>query len=192
RVYFREAPPAAATGSLVRYSSLGQLTRLLEVELETLTGLTAAPPEADPAAPSTLPARPFLRWLIGQHRTLELPGLRRAGLRAVGLDQVYVALRGDRTSVFERVQERDLLLAQADELADGEERRRRRGRFLRDNPTMLTLAERDRPQPGQTLNLADAVTAERCLVLLGDPGSGKTTLLRWLALRLGESLLSAA
>src|SRR5439155_16124616 len=147
----------------------------------------------------TLQARgPYLRWLVERHRTLEVPGLRRAGLREVSLDLVYVALRADPTSVFERVQERDLLLAQADESLGGdltdEERRRRRARLLRDSPTMLTLAERDRPREaaGGTLDLAAAFAKERCLVILGDPGAGKTTLLRWLALRLGEALLGGA
>ena len=44
----------------------------------------------------------------------------------------------------------EAVLAEADEAlgeeVPPEERRRRRGRLLRDNPTMITLAERDRPQ----------------------------------------------
>ena len=135
---------------------------------------------------------PYLDWIIKQHSTLDLPGLRRISHQStVPLEKVFVALRGDRTTSDEWNQSCELLI---NEVMDGaedltrEEFENKRAEFLRINPIVATLRERDRIHDDDRLTLGEAFQKERCLVILGDPGSGKTTLGRWLSLKLARSL----
>ena len=149
---------------------------------------------------------PYLNWLIRQHSTLELRGIRRAGPSPVTpLEEVYAALKAETTPEAEWQESRRLLEEEVTAWLDAQgltdlpeaERRRLRWRFLAGHPLMPALAERDRPRlfperRSETLHLAEAVRRYRWLVILGDPGSGKTTLLRWLTLRLARALRDGA
>lgn len=141
--------------------------------------------------------RAYLRWLIDKHSTLELPGIRGIAKLPIKLQQVFVALRGDRAGAYELASSQQLL---EDDIVEQfpnfhelprDEQRTVRARWLRQHPHMLSMPERDRQYPAHdhaTINLADAFRQERLLVVLGDPGSGKTTLARWLILKLALTL----
>ncbi|HYC87799.1 MAG TPA: hypothetical protein VEO54_01190 [Thermoanaerobaculia bacterium] len=136
------------------------------------------------------------------HDELRVVGVQTA--LPVKLQEVYVALRGDRIGAQELLESQQLLeeqLRELNELFDGlpeAEQRRLRAEMLRDHPHMLSLRERDRAGRGgadlfqgravSSMTLADAFSRERWLVILGDPGSGKTTLARWLALGLARAM----
>lgn len=151
----------------------------------------------------------YLAWLIREHGTLELPGLAQVGGRpAVELETVYVALRGDLTGSYERIQSREALEEQARKLEnlpgvdvlEPDQKRRMLSHLIHlvaQNPVPIFLEERDRPQllrpmqeqSEQTVTLGEAFRRERRLAILGDPGSGKTTLVRWLTLQLARACL---
>ncbi len=145
---------------------------------------------------------PYLQWLVRQHSTLELRGIRQAGRSpTVELNRVFIALRGGPNNPEERIQSQSLLELEAREMhpdlnwermGDGE-RRMWRWRRLAFSPLMPSLVERDRPslftdRKVETLSLGECFCRYRWLVILGDPGSGKTTLSRWLVLNLARSL----
>jgi hypothetical protein len=176
------------------------LTRILWPPPPPAAGASREAATADASPDRWL--QPYLEWVVAAHANLELPGVRGGTRLPVRLEQVYVALRGDRAGAYELVHSRDLLEDDLVELhklyreLPDAERRQLRARLLRQNPYMLSLLERDRP--GGTLEkdagrsipvtLAEAFRKERWLVILGDPGSGKTTLGRWLAVKLARAL----
>lgn len=147
---------------------------------------------------------PYLRWLIVQHERLVLRGIKQSGgLTGIPLESVYIALRGDRTSAYEREQSHILLENELSEFEQSlsqhelsfEERRTLLWEALGRSPWMLSLEERDRPHlfhkdKTEKLSLGEAFRRERWLALLGDPGSGKTTVARWLTLKMAQALLA--
>ena len=175
-----------------------EVQALLHEILVVLRGLRREPSPAD----TTDLLLPYLDWLIRQHSTLELRGIRHAGHSpTVPLERVYVALQAEPVAASEWQESRRLLEDEFNEwlersgldALDEVEKRRYRWRFLAGHPLMPALEERDRPhifgeRKPQTLNLAEAVRRYRWLVILGDPGSGKTTLARWLTLQLARAL----
>lgn len=148
----------------------------------------------------------YLKWVIQLHSWLELLGVREAKrYPLIPLDKVYVALKGDRSSAYERLSSQEQLDVQlmdavelmpdeftAQEMVQHLEEIRRQ--ILVENPIMISLAERDRSSLNigayiEKVTLAEAFQQERSLVILGDPGSGKTTLERWLAIKLAQAML---
>ena len=153
--------------------------------------------------------KPYLQWLIAMHGRLELRGIEAAkGYPTIPLEKVYVALKGDRTSAYERLQSREMLDAEAavkmtaslEEKFSHEEQAEMleyfRRQILVEHPHMLSLVERDRGRqlPAELstdiITLGEAFRKERWLVILGDPGSGKTTLTRWLTVKLAKALIN--
>lgn len=138
----------------------------------------------------------YLEWVIEQHSTLQLPAVKSVEKHpTVPLEKVYVALKGDSSSYYERMQARELTETELKELYEKfdehslEERILLRHRLAaRQGAIMTSLRERDRNLSGTTITLGEAFQKERWLVILGDPGSGKTTLARWLAFNLAKTL----
>lgn len=176
-------------------------------ELETIQKLQAM--QVQPGSNGKQWLGPYLEWLVRKHTQLELRGIREvSSLPTVPLEKVYVALKGDRSSAYERFQARDLLEADLeavvaqmqaqftpDELA--QELAYFRRQILVENPLMLSLRERDRPETllkaqVEVVTLGEAFQHERWLVILGDPGSGKTTLARWLTVKLARAMIDEA
>ena len=201
------------------YASLEELAELLAEDLyafrETQAKTSGAKiPKAseeavdeekdDLGVDAVLVLAPYLDWLIRIHSRLELRGVREAKAPTVPIEKVYVALKGDRTNVYERSQAHKLikvdlheLIAELDEdeMTAGElaqEVHHLKQQLLTQNPIMPSISERDRPEAagadGESVNLGEAFRHERCLVILGDPGSGKTTLVRWLTVKLARAL----
>ena len=177
-------------------------------KLEDLPHLHSSEAAARQRSANTL-LKPYLQWLITMHRSLELRGIEAAkGYPTIPLEKIYVALKGDRTSAYERLQSREMLDAEAavkmmasleenfsyEEQAEMLEYFRRQ--ILVEHPHMLSLVERDRGKrlPAELstdiITLGEAFQKERWLVILGDPGSGKTTLARWLTVKLAKALLT--
>ena len=161
--------------------------------------------ESSPLEPTADALDAYLRWVIRMHRELRLVALRPGTTVPVKLEEVYVALRGDRINAYEIVESQRLLdedvamLNEDFERLPDHERRRLRACLLRESPHMQSLHERDRLARADagalhsqlaTITLAEAFRRERWLVILGDPGNGKTTLGRWLALNLARALLN--
>jgi hypothetical protein len=113
-------------------------------------------------------------------------------LRSLPLEQVYVTLRADRTTLADRLETRALHQELAGAVApEGRgdtiakilaERGDRANRIDRGTEVEVTA-------PTGGLTLENAFRQERILVILGDPGSGKSVLCRWLALHLARAQL---
>ena len=203
----RDAPTNIDIGGLVQglLVNIGGTTTVQNLTISIgsmIVGSNEQPSPAQLVKPEEL-LNPYLHWLITQHEKLELRGIRQsAGLTGIPLESVYIALRGDRTSPYERHQSHLLLEIELNELEQYiiqhelslEERRTLLWQTLGRSPWMPTFEERDRPHLFQTdttekLSLGEAFRRERWLAILGDPGSGKTTAARWLTLKLAQALL---
>ena len=142
---------------------------------------------------------PYLQWLVHQHSTLRLHGIREAGrLPTIELDRVYVALKADPWQVFEREKGRELARLEvedtlrysgsADHPDAWEDVQAAHRRSLPYPPGVFADSTLDADLSEGTLTLGDAFRSERWLVIQGGPGSGKTTLVRWLTLNLARAL----
>ncbi len=115
----------------------------------------------------------YLAHVIAHNRYLQLQGVRSAGrLVHIELAQIYVTLRATQQRTLSAEQQ---WLAAEVNMAPGERRRapHAAGEILSETVTV---------------NVNEALSAHRRLVVLGDPGSGKTTLLRYLALLYARDL----
>lgn len=140
----------------------------------------------------------YLEAVIDECSTIELPYARQ-GRATIPLEQVYVALRADRSAPVERRASRELFRQLVQEQKAGatfvEEDILYRVARLDPYPARyriygpmrerLLKAKREEERPR---HLAEIIRRYRWIVLLGDPGSGKSTLARWLALQLARAL----
>jgi len=115
----------------------------------------------------------YLDHVIAHNRYLHLQGIRSGGrLVHIELEQIYVTLRATQQRAISY--EEQWLIAEA-QLAPGERHR-------------MPHHDGDRGVETVNVNVNEALSAHRRLVVLGDPGSGKTTLLRYLALLYARDL----
>ncbi len=140
--------------------------------------------------------QPYAKWLIKQHATIKMPGLR--GANNIPLDKVFVSLRGELSKSYEILQTQKYYAEELEQLendwtANGisdVEKRKKRNRLLGRSSIMPSIDERDMVNAKNHLNLSDALSKYDKLVVLGDPGTGKTTLARWLMLKFAKGVLN--
>ncbi|MEP6879705.1 MAG: toll/interleukin-1 receptor domain-containing protein, partial [Nitrosospira sp.] len=113
-------------------------------------------------------------------------------LHRLPLDQIYITLEADPTSIQERRQTRALFEEMADATIDPSDTtvtfQDKLAEIIRDREAHTP----DRPEAVKLTSgseLEVVFRRERVLVILGDPGSGKSVLCRWIALQMALSML---
>ncbi len=156
--------------------------------------------EASTALPFNTIGSAYMRWLLQLHSYLRLHGIQAAkDFKGVRLEQVYVALRGDKASSYERMKAKErvrtyiidqLGIASFDQL-DERIQYDLELDFITQAPVMPSIAQRDKSNSNFEIpiTLGEAFREERFLVILGDPGSGKSTLAKWLVIKLATAFL---
>lgn len=135
--------------------------------------------------------------LIESHRWLELSGIREAGTLRIDLERVYVALRADPRSEFDRKQAAALTQLEVQESSAAEESNEAteaspHGSFAAAiEAEVIRRTYRDRGAKAASGDVArtlgEAVRQHRRVVILGKPGTGKSTLGRWLVLQFARA-----
>jgi hypothetical protein len=187
-------------GLYFEYRKLNQLESLVRIHLKQhLDQILAAIPRTgalsvQPVLPPGL--RAYLGQLAESYRWLELQGVREAGTLRIELEKVYVALKAEPESEYDRQQAENLHSVEVREAAGVDSldmidpkqleeydaaNLRRTYRPGREEAKRATVTE--------VRTVGDAFRQHRRMVILGGPGSGKTTLSRWLALQLARGLL---
>ncbi len=142
----------------------------------------------------------YLEWLINLHSYLRLHGIKAAkDFKGVRLENVYVALRGDKASSYERMKAKESVRTYiidhfGEEIyneLDEDSQYELELDFIMEDPIMPSIAQRDKMQSDFEIpiTLGEAFRDERFLVILGDPGSGKSTLAKWLVIKLADAFL---
>lgn len=144
--------------------------------------------------------RGYLSWLVEQNRWLQLQGIREAGtLRKIELEHVYIALKAEPDSSYERRQAKVVHELDARELAGVEDLNQLGPEVLRFVDAQVIrrtyrpeFERKRREQVTQIQSVADAFRRHRWLVILGGPGSGKSTMARWLTLQFARVMLQGS
>lgn len=137
----------------------------------------------------------YINWAVKTYELLEIRGVDDE-IKSVPLNHVYVELKGDLTSAYEKNQELSFIQNQISKevLLKGypvsdDEYKNIIQEVLSQSPNLYIYDPLYKPaREPEVVNLAEAFQKERCLVILGDPGSGKTTLVTWLALHLAAAI----
>lgn len=145
----------------------------------------------------TTALRPYLSRLVEAFSMLPLQGVNEAETLHIELEKVYVALKAEPRTDFDREQEAKLHQMEADEAAkaDGLDiiLSEQLERYEAENIRRTYLPAREEARMAavtEVRTLADAFRRHRRLIILGGPGSGKTTLGRWLVLQMARTLLN--
>ena len=142
----------------------------------------------------------YVRYLKKETEYVHMVGANRTeGSQRMLLDRVYVALRIERSSSYERLQqaaqldnEMKALFASKNiswEKLSPDEKVHLITLYLSELPLSQSynpIGEDDIPE----IPIGEAFREHSALVVLGDPGSGKTTMVRWLALKLATAYLN--
>ena len=184
-------------GLAFEYRELGQLESLvrnhLKQHLDQILSGTSGGGGGERVQPGL---RAYLGQLAESYRWLVLQGIREAGTLQIELEKVYVALKAEPESEYDRQQAAELHSVEVREAAGVDAidvidpntleefdaaNVRRTYRPRREEAKRATVTE--------VRTLGDAFRQHRRMVILGGPGTGKTTLGRWLALQLARALL---
>jgi NACHT domain len=139
----------------------------------------------------------YLQWLAHIHANIEVRGIRNQSRISVPIGQVFIALKGDRTHPYERIQKG---LAMENELnkviSTGEFRQEQRDAALwylvagsAPNTAPIDIFSTNVYQTA-LLTIGEAYQQNDKLIILGDPGSGKTTLASWLVYTMAKAMLA--
>ncbi len=188
-------------GLYVEYRELDSLEELirnhLKKHLDQILGPSPVPIHTEiEEHDSPRDIRAYLAQLAEHYRWLELQGIREAGALRIELEKVYVALKTEPESEYDRQQAAHLHAVEVQETAGAESIEEIDPKKLEELDA-LNLRRTFRPGREQAKRalitevrtLGDAFRQHRRMVILGGPGSGKTTLGRWLALQLARGLL---
>lgn len=138
----------------------------------------------------------YLSWAVELYGQLEIRGVT-SERKTIPLEHVYVELKGDLTSQYEKSQEFTIIQNQiakklslmGSEISEDEHTDIVLNILSQSPQFYIYESSSDIKKEPEVVNLAEAFQLERCLVILGDPGSGKTTLLTWLALHLAKAMM---
>ena len=180
-------------------AAMFKLRRDIDDAENRIKELLAAPPHPHEPPVQLAPppeAQAYLAQLAESYRWLELQGIREAGTLRIELEKVYVALKAEPESEYDRQQAADLHYVEVREAAgvtslDAIDP----GRLEEFDAANIRLTyrpgkeEAKRATVTEVRTVGDAFRQHRRIVILGGPGSGKSTLGRWLALQFARALL---
>lgn len=189
-------------GLWFEYKGMHQFEHLMRAQLNEKVERFAAAAAAVAAVPAAAVveqppgAYAYLTELSENYHWLKLQDIHEAGTLTIELEKVYVALRAELDTDYERQQAADLHGTEVRESHQAES-------LDAINPAVLDESDaenirktyrqgRDEARQARATGvrtLGDAVRQHHRIVILGKPGSGKTTLGRWFSLQMARAYL---